>query len=227
MVENIFKGGGASTSYDFFDIAAGTGIQSYYGGIHAYRDATGIISGAILADNTFYSNEIVRTHEKAVTPTAGLIQSLVLDLLFNTTRNVNGNILVQVPIGFIHPTGGANNFTFAALKIDKISSTGTTTFIQSGNTMLVGSAGTGAGTAYAQCMAMSFTVSGMIFNRSERLRLTVDQYVQGGGVGASTVYYGIGCDPMNRNDTATNKPIPDTMDTQLVVQVPFKLDVEI
>jgi len=225
MVQPIkFSGRESITSYDFNDLAAGTGIQLFYGGIHAYRTVGNlIISAAVLSDNTFYSDEIVRTKIIATSLSNELIQSLDLNLKFNTTRIVNGNILVNVPLGFIHPAGGGNNFTFGTFSLNKVVGS-TTTFIQSGMTSLIGSTSTTT-SAYVNNFCMSFTVSAMTFSKDDTLRLTVDQYSQG-GAGASGIVYGIGVDPMNRNDTATNKPIPDTSDSSLIVQVPFKLEVD-
>ena len=225
MVENIFKGGNVSTNYDYFDIAAGTGVQNFYGGTHSYYTTGLRISGAILTSGEFYSDEIVRTYQKGA-ETILHVQDLTLDLKFNTPRTANGNILVQVPLGFNHIAGGGNVFIFGILTLNKVNTDGSLTFIQSGMTGKIGSSSTVADTAYSNTACMAFAVSGMLFKKDEKLRLTVEQWDEDGSTGA-TVNYGIGVDPMNRNDDHTNKTIADAGATQLIVQIPFKLDVEI
>jgi hypothetical protein len=78
-----------------------------------------------------------------------------------------------------------------------------------------------------------FSVTNQKFRVGEKLRLTVKLFGINADDADQNVVWGIGNDPQNRNDIETGEAgdaqrylcMPDDVDTNLIIQVPFKIDI--
>ena len=228
-----FSGQETLSSYDFSDIASGTGIETYYGGqhgIHPLHASGAVTSGMILLPFTFYSDKITHSiyYSAGTTSNWQVVPGwdLDFDLKFNTTRTISGMVICNLPVGMRMVTGGSTAFAAAVATLYHVNSAGTETFLKSGMTMEVGAVTTGNSTIYDNIMSIGLNVN-RIFKRNEKLRLNVIMWTRTTTGLAQDAYFGLGIDPMNRDDDATLPTFSSTTDTNLLIFLPFKLEVEI
>jgi hypothetical protein len=241
-VPNIFSGGGSLTSYDFTDIIAGTGIQTFYAG--------SIVSGTNLAyvikDHPFYSQSIT---SKSGVGSTSLVKrfSRTFDLEFNTTRIVNGEVLVNIPMGMNMLTNvvGSSHTVSCEVWIYSADNNDNETFIVSGMTIPYSVSSTNVVSndkAYSRMTCVPLSFNNVTFNSSKKLRMKIHVYAARGA--AAEILAGIGHDPMSRDDLneylalvagtdgcviQNNTEGTDRFatDTTLSLQIPFKLEVDV
>jgi len=246
MVKDIFGGrGGSITSYDFTDIIAGTGIQTFYAG--------SVVSGQNLAyvirDSPFYSQTI--TSKSGVGSTSFIKRlSRTFDLDFNSLRIINGKILVNIPMGMnmlSNQTGTAHKVG-CEIWIYRVDVSNNETFLVSGMTIPFQVSSTNSVAdqeAYSMMTCVPLSLTNEVFTKGQKLRMRIDVYAARGAT--AEMLAGIGHDPQNREDineylpivTNTNGPIIQNItegipnlnrfatDTNLLLSVPFKLEVEV
>jgi len=201
------------TNYDWVDIAAGTGIEKFYGGT---------VSGArVLSNETFYSDTVL--DYSACADTSGVFVERFdhdYDVEFQRPVTIKGTCIVNIPEGiYLTNNGTAEVYSVAALR--KWDGT-TETHMISGHTIAKQiTHPANANMRKVGCVYLD--VPKTHFKIGETLRLTVGFYTKCGAIASSYTYYGH--DPENRA-TLTGDPVTfDTDPNKLIVQVPFRLDI--
>lgn len=208
----------AIASYNYSDIAEGTGIKLFYA---AYTSAA-----SILTENQIYSHTIDTRATSASPPTDAyqLLSDIDFDLsAFNTPKVVKGTCYINGLFSVYTQGTGANGTGKLSLKLRKWDGT---TETEIASTDLEVSTGHNTTVTKLYCISIPVTTP-QNFKKGDILRLTVLTYYKktevgtGGGDGSCT----IGHDPMNRNGTyiAPSTDVPTSI-TQLKAWVPFKLD---
>ena len=231
------------SSYDYFDLAAGTGVQIYYGGKVMFISGAELVSGMVLRNKTFYSESLTSKATVAST-TFGRRLNTSFDLDFNNSRTINGNIIVSIPIGMNALANVDKKHVYTDIYFYRVDTAGVETFLVSGGTMIFSPTNLDGDEAYSRISTASFDVDNQKFKKDEKLRMRVEVWSRGDAAGSYLV--GIAHDPINRNDnneglanvTGSSGPIiQDTdegvpknrwaTDTVMRVDIPFKLDVEV
>jgi hypothetical protein len=222
----------ALANFNFNDVAQGVSNVVFYGGNHV--DTGG--SDEVFSNSTFYSSWIVHKayDERLDTYTEKL--NVDFDLTFGAPRIVNGNVIVNVPMAMGDAHAGAETETVGVrgqFLLYHVTSGGTETELGDKTTEDYEqslSDNAQAGIMYCEF----FSVTNQKFRVGEKLRLTVKLFAK--NENDRYKVWGIGCDPQNRNDvqgngTAGGNPsqawlcFPDNVDTNLIIQVPFKIDI--
>jgi hypothetical protein len=223
MIPNRYQnaGEGSITSYDYIDIADGTGIILLYGGLNSQSikfsiGADYFISGASIFQNTFRSTDIETT--KTVTGADALHLNISFELAkFNMPRIVRGTVYAEIPTrkNAIVIPADVDYLNYVMLqKVD-----GITSAVTNLNAEASGSWWT---PELSGCDFIKMNISGSHnFKRGDKLRLNLRGVAGGGAAGQAVT---IGHDPMNRNGTWLKPSINTTQTTQLKVWVPFKID---
>lgn len=212
------------TTYDFTDIATGTGIEIYYGGQTSgayfltpnivYSDATltssGLWGGA--AASKAYNDELV----------------IPFDVEFVLQRTMKGTCVINVPIG-VQSTNAGKSFQDHASCALVIVRDGTPTTIVDGISanFLFSSLGAGQSSHAMTCTRMD--VPETIIEAGDTLRVVVQLYTN--NLNTETHYHFIGHDPQNRalsyaNPAGHAAGLLDfgTDPSILTAQIPFKID---
>lgn len=211
--------GGAETliSYDYFDASSGTGYQTYYAGM------TGIASGA-LSNNVFFSNNL-NTNALITTTTFAKYIDKDFDVLLNMPINVQGDAIVDVPMGFYHNGNSASPTadTFILARLRKYDGTTET------EVALASSAIWTAGVAVASLFnynmrTCKIRVPMTHYKSGEYLRLTIEAWAKEGQANNNQVI--IYHDGANRSDmdgeTFNNSLVSGA--SILKLQLPLKID---
>jgi len=216
----------AIASYDYIDIASGTGYFVFYGA----NTGDGSISGSyVLSDNAFYSQRITTFGTVGATQTK--VVDVDFDVQFNLPRDINGNMFVSVPLGVGRNTADAGgnctaNVSGSIIHYDGTNETPLGTFI-SPDFGPIDDATYSNDTKVMSCM---IPISETHFKSGEILRVHVEAYGVVTVAGGRSV--GIGHDPKNQpDDNAAGEglTIYDSVSTTfgittMEVHVPFKMD---
>lgn len=217
------KYGGASeaafASYDWQDIADGTGVIVFQG--FAARTGSSTVERRLSRNVTFSSNQTYYTE-------TGSVSSTFLDVdfdlgVFNQPRIVQGEALVAF-VGYVVHTGGSggtSHFNVTLYHVDK-----------NGNETSVGtvqlddlSAGTGNVVGGWRIAAISLTRK--LFKIGEKIRLNITA-TQTGGTGTprgAVIHDPSGSTITVTEMTKTFTPGTDYGTTKLELNVPFKIDI--
>ena len=211
----------AIATYDYTDVASGTGYSVFYGG-------TVNTSGSyVLADNSYYSNTV--TTWRVATATMTKLIDADFDVQINRPLIVDGDFIVSLSLGIGRKTPAAPGYTTTAnlsgaIILDDGSENVLGTFT---STNLV--AVDASEPFKTKVMTMSTPVSLTQFKSGNILRVTIEGWAKVDS--AYEAYVGIGHDAKNRNDPeAVRKTIYDESTssygpTIMEVHVPFKVDV--
>ena len=153
-------GEGAVASYDYQDIADGTGFKILYPG-----DASG---ANILTTNAFYSL-------KGYTRTTGASITTEFDLLFNRPANIRGNAMISVPLAMDNNGGSSHTSSQSGAYIDiyHVDGAGAESFIASGsNVFFYPDTAIGAAAYTMQSAIISLTRKHFKKGEAIRLKLT-------------------------------------------------------
>ena len=244
MVSNIFQSKEVISSYDFVDILSGTGIQTFYGGEVMFMSGSVLVSGMILSDKPFYSEHIT-TKSSSNSATFAKRVDKNFDLNFNTTRTVNGDVVVSLPIGMNSLGGLIAAQIYCDMFIYHVGTDGTNTLLVSGMTLTFNPPSTAnTDNPFSRIETLKMNVTNQVFKKDEKLRLKIVEYAH--NTGANVQLFGIAHDPQNREDNneglavvaSTDGTIIENVntgtpnysfatDTIMTVDIPFKLDVEI
>jgi len=201
-------------NYDYYDVAEGRGVIIYYG-----CKAT---AGNFLVGTKIPCNDIVTSSlQWSGREDYALAIDIDFDVQFNFPKVIDGTILVSVPMGtYIDNPGSINSYLI--VKIRRVSSTGSEEDLASRQTDY-NIAGGLIGTTESLLQLAEIPITQAHFKKGEKLRITIELW--GMAPDPASAFYGIGHDPMDRNDPNTDKRIADTVSTILQAHVPFVIDV--
>lgn len=230
-IKKVLAGGGSElVNYDFFDIAAGTGVITFYLGQTSYNGA----SSAILSNQTFYSDKVATVFQTAASPVSSQLsgsiwtkfQDLDFDVALNKPLNFKGTAIVNIPFG-MYEGDDTQPFHYINARIRKWDGTTETEIAQASGSVYNKSTG-GASTYGYGLSAIKIPMSSTYhFKKGETLRLTLEQYGKKGAIDNAhvTVYYMLGHDPKNRATSPTEVYTFGTEPTIATLQIPIKLDI--
>jgi len=202
----------AISSYDYTDIASGTGYVIFYGG--NLSDGTSASGSYVLSDNVFYS-ENKNTHTVLNTTSWANAMDITFESsIFNLPRIIEGKALINATLGH-GATGGAIPLTrLSGTRIIKYDGTTETVLATVTSDITTGGAALGA-----HIFSMEVDIPQTLFKAGDTLRLNTNVWVKlDAGAG---VTWTIAHDPADRNDSTY---IPDADPTTLTFHVPFKVD---
>lgn len=208
----------AIASFNYTDIASGTGISTFYAG-----NAGAVISGSyLLSSNAFYS-DVVTKYTQGGSDVHQKINDLDFDLSpFNLPRTIKGQILVQIPMGVKAVVAGGTSNTYVNAILRKWDGTTETNIAQLSGAVLT-KALTNIGDYVRDMSTILFEIPQTHFKKGETLRLTIEQW--GWMATNNQSIYFFGHDPKNRSQTPNDTTIAWSTDpTILSIDVPFKLD---
>ena len=213
----------ALATFDFTDIAEGTGVVVFNLARTFTNKDDVATSGAILTNNTFYSEHVMTQVTNGGEGTFTKFHDIDFDVEFNLTKNVTGTSISNIASGIRNGGGGAPTYdSFVWVKIRKFDGTTETLMKDASGAVLHLPAGSTGDFAYAiDAIKMSLPLTH--FKKGDILRVTVEQWGKATGSGIGQFF--IGHDPQSR---ATSDRDPYTFGTEpsnSTVQIPFKLDV--
>lgn len=195
-------------SFNYTDIAEGTGVVVFLGGT--------TVGDLFLRNSAWYSNDIMIGTTGTNSATYVTIQDVDFDVTFNSSKTLNGTVIVSVTHGW-HKVGVGTAFSKVEAKLIHYDGS-TETLLGTDNSDEYSSALVGQ--ANSETAAMEFAISNVRFKAGETLRLSIKQE---GKVSNNTANFGIGCDPKDRNDQTVLQVIEDDTTTLLELHVPFKI----
>lgn len=227
MLKNKFQSAQtAIASYDYTDIASGTGYSIFYGA----NVATGAAASEyILADTVIYSEKITTWAE--VTQAATKWMDIDFDIEFKRPQQIEGDMILNVPIGINRKTANAGGTMTAYLTGDIIHYDGTTETVLAtyrsynfvhDDTVTAGNTKT---------LAIKVTIPATKFKIGDILRVDMEGW---SSINIATNrLVGIGHDPKNQKDpgvlgtSVTIYKYADTTygSTVMEVHVPFRIDI--
>ena len=207
----------AVATYNYTDIASGTGFVIFYAGKLADSN--------VLSSFTFYSDNVLEPTAALTATTYTLLNDDDYDVMFNTPRAIEGNAIITVPMG-MYPTANDKNVTLkATVTIRKWDGTTETDIATNDGVFEIN--GASSATLYTKMTAIDITVPRTSFKAGETLRLTIAFYGKVETAGNSKVWYGH--DPKSRPTTdeelaASANYTFSTDPSILEFHCPFKLD---
>ena len=214
----------AIASYNFTDIAEGTGVVVFFGAAHDEAGTTKYF----LTQNQIFSRY---TSLSATTNNTALVQILDedFDVTFNLPQRMKGKVRIAFSMGYNGPSNQEKQVR-VTVKLRKFDGS-TETELGSAVTEIFGGTGTdgkSANNALSLTMNLEIDMSATIthFKKGETLRVTI--LVEGRDPdGNEEGHMGIGIDPKDRNDIhfqGTLAVIDDADTTTFEVHVPFLID---
>ncbi len=208
-------------TYNYTDIASGTGYIIFYGAEH--QETT--VSGGYLLTGKTFSNTIL-SYGTAETTSFVEVVDKDFDVLFNTPSRVKGKIRVTLTLGSGSQNINSAAETYAIVKAVHIDAATNETPLGQAQTETMIRTTTTAETAFSQTVNVEIDIADIRrFKKGETLRITVG--IWGKKTSTNASYQGFGHDPMDRNDTPTNPDfnmIEDDDTTIFAVHIPFLLD---
>ena len=216
-VNFLIPGESAIASYNYTDLAEGTGIIKFYG--FAARNS---------AAYTYHLDKNP-TYSALIQKSGAWSNSSSIDIdfdtsTFNTPCVIKGTAIINMTLSVIADAGHTSTGYITAY-VRKWNGTTETEIanVQSANVV------DNDATANKEVLNLRLTIPQTSFKRGETLRLTI---VLSGSCPSGTGVFAFGCDPMNRDadeysgwsDGVDIKPSTDSMITQLNFYCPFKID---
>lgn len=200
-------------TYDYIDIADGTGITPFYGFVS--EDDSG--KDQNLTTKTSVNSTDIETAANTTLTDFTLVKTLTFDLSpFNRPKVVKGTAHITFPFAATGTGGGSYGCeTYVIAKVIKVDSGGGETPLANSQTPTLSSI-TANDLATANLI---LTIPLTNFKREETLRLTIEIWAHRvGGGSKGIVGWIIGHDPANRvGDIFTANP------TQMILNMPFRL----
>jgi len=186
-------------SYDFIDIASGTGYINMYAGR--------TIDLEMLSNFTYYSDPIM---EESATEMGTSGNHLWLERNFDFTVNKStvyeGTGIVNVPVGIRCVSGGPNLYAIAKI----IKYAGSESVIAQNTSRVFSNT---SGTKYSM-LGIDIAIPKTLFQKGEVFRLSIEIWGQGHG------YAQLAYDPKNRTTGwDTTGAVPSTLTAQIPVRV--------
>lgn len=203
----------AIVSYDYTDIADGTGIEIFY----LMNENTGGTDDYLLTPNIMYSNDVFSS---GTTNSEAYAQMLDIDfdVIFNIPKRIRGNIVISIPFGIV---------TFAAAAtgvyiIIKARHWDGTTETELGSAQTEPHTEAAAQATDSSLKTVKIPVALTHFAVGETLRITVEMWGIRGADGSAAFTGFFGHDPKDRAfSTYFNGAGTSTTE----VHVPFVLDI--
>ena len=209
------KSSDASVSYDYNDIASGTGFETFY--LMLTCDLS------ILTPITSYSEFIATETASSNSGSYVKLHDLDFDVEFVLPKDIKGTAILNVPHGYRSGYSDWACWSYLIVTLRKWDgSTETDIVTNTGNT-ITGSSAAGTSNFTIHQDAIDLVVPLTHFKAGETLRITVEQWVKTNGTSAEFV---VGHDPKNRaTGTTTNGGSIDfrTTPSLALIQVPFKV----
>ena len=213
-------------SYDFTDIADGTGVRSFYGAVWTsggadYPPAI-ITSGCFLTGQELSSAKIAASGAIIAGAGQGYINNNNFDISFSIPQRIKGNAYLQITLGAyrLSAVGSTPQIWVSGASLTNVNKseqlganiTSTTLVLPS----VVG--------VYSKTYNLKFDLSDKIYHfaKGDVLRLNLPLWGTGGSTDA-LVYGGYGTDPKARADTGLT--ISGAYSTQMVLNLPFDIDI--
>lgn len=206
-------------SYDYTDIAEGTGVVKFEG----YQSETdsGINYG--LTTSSIYSKYIESSFSSSI-PASGtylIYYDKDYDLTaFNTPKTLRGTAIIQQSLAGIYTGGSGTPYSKVNYLIRKWDGTTETEIASAYSDTLA----VGGGYAY-QMNTVPITIPRTHFKTGEILRLSVNGYIGMPGGGDTGGVFTIGHDPKNRDGSILIAASGTNIITNLQAYIPFELDV--
>jgi len=220
-------------SYDYTDIAEGTGVNDFYGFVNVTGSGTSsgstLISGSSLSQNALYSAQIedVTAYSTSTWASSGFwiagYHDDEIDVDFDLTpfylpKNIGGTAYVR----FSYYANAVTNNLYIGwkAKLRKWDGTTETEIAEAVSAVNIISSGTNEKVT----LVMPITVPFTHFNKGDQLRLTICGYTAtSGNPGSTTGNIAFGTDPQNQDGTYLI-PSTGTETTTLRIWIPFKLE---
>ena len=205
----------ALASYDYVDIATGTGYESLYAGT-TYQN---LASGARLSNSKFYSHKVMNLRVQGVTAWK-MLHEEDFDMDFVSKRIVKGDAIINIPYGVISDDVTGDVGMYMNVNIQKISGSETTLVTASGAITLADP----AASAYVyRNDCMEITIPQTVFKKDDTLRLNVQQFVLVNEGGSYDFFFGH--DPNGRATSGIDTRTFGTEPSTLIFQCPFKIEI--
>jgi hypothetical protein len=223
QVSNLFQAQSNSiASYNYTDIAEGTGNMIFYCGVYVNTTTTGFF----LSQNalkSIYTSYAVGGHDGTDTD----IIDADFDLSeFNMPKTIKGTARIMGAIGHRTLFTTRQNWEgYVTAKLRKWDGTTETEIATATSQTISFTTSGGIGTITTEDFNVQLSIPNPIhFKRGDVLRVSI--IVHTNTSGTNGFYIGIGVDPANREDIAPNllKVINDDNDTDLRCYIPFRLD---
>ena len=187
----------AIASYDYTDLAEGTGIVVYYGSDTEDNGTTTYQ----LSKNIVYSQNLVTV----ATGTSGeeRVLDIDFDLTFNIPQRIKGKVIANIPvISGQESSVNQGGTLYAILKVRHVTAAGAETDLAS-NTKSVVTANSGNQDTVQTMLNVEVDVAALkLFKQNETLRLTVELWALVQSANGHTM--GLLHDPKNRTPTSTD-----------------------
>lgn len=192
-------------SYNFVDIASGTGFVSFYAG--------NTVDLKLLSNFTYYS-DVVETASATITDAAYTsVLDIDFDVLLNRPLDIKGTAIINVPFRITTNSNGMGYVVAYIRKWDGVTETDIVT-----NTSRVFAPA--AGPAYYTMLSIDMPITTLQhFKIGETLRVTINAFLKVGG--GNNVACGIGNDPKART---TGFDSTGAVPSQLTFQCPVRLN---
>lgn len=213
-------------SYDYFDLADGTGLKQYYCGAGANSTITigdnfghiSSIADGILFDNPFYAELAAGKgdlHVTSANTSDGMSITLTFDLApFNIPRIIGGFAYLQLSV--YRNNTGTNTSQFSAV-YQKVASGGGTTDLNT--TTQFTFAKNQSSTKFVRQQ-----LTQTAFARGDKLRLVITITLSPAVPSATGLIYAVGIDPKNRDGTYLIPSSAPNFPTILTTWIPFKIE---
>ena len=214
----------AIASYNYTDLASGSGFVNMYAGVSVDKKK--------LSPYEFWSDRVA-TGTANVTTTSGyeLQTDTDFDLEFLKPQIIEGETIINVPVGYHALSDGAALGIYVICKVRKWDGT-TETELASNTSTTLATTDSDIGTTEAAVMAIDVDIPRTHFKAGEFLRLTIEMYASVSA--AATAHFFYGHDPKARyttlNETEDKFDFGTTWMTNaissiLLFQVPFRIDI--
>ena len=204
-------------SFDFFDIADGTGRETFY--------LVRTVDKNLMASNKSFSNTVAT--QSTVTFSGGTFtktHDVDFDVLFNLPRRIRGQTIINIPFGISNTTVLKEYNSYIIVKVRHWDGTTETDLVenQSSTLQIPGSEGS---TIYKIASgAIDIDIPLTHFKKGETLRLTVEQWTQVTFDPSTGVFF-FGHSPNDRNTSDEDDPVTfGTSNSRAEFLVPFVLD---
>ncbi len=205
-------------SYDFIDIAEGTGVVQYYG-------AENSASYFLTANANIFSNLVLTTTQSSAT-TDTIQHDRDFDITFLLPKNLKGNVYVSVPSHILNNSGSSQTIqAYVKVYVRKWDGTTETAIANAtSDTLNTGNIANGANVQGA--FGVSVAVNTLQhFKAGETLRITIEYH---GWSSVGSAKYTIGHDPQNRAEDmylpSTSSGVAFSVSTKMQFSVPFKME---
>lgn len=211
------RSSGEVVTYDFFDLADGSGIVTLYGAVDSR--GRGVLSGGYLTRNTPYSDTIVTNSSTSSTNYAKEFDKS-FDLYINKPITIKGNATFNIPLACGQgATGPSSGGCYPIVGFGKISN-GVYTEVVSG-TALASTWTSSGGTSKPNIFYVRLNVPLTNYAIGDTLRVKVEGWAKSS---YSDGECSLGHDPKNRDGSSTASAFASTDPTQMTFYVPILVD---